>query len=275
MVILAPMKNLIFSLGFVGLVGASSLSLVSCVTTPETGRQAFIVTSESEENQLGLQAYQQVLGKGTISKNAKWNEILQRVGKRIAAAANKPEYQWQFVLLESAEKNAFCLPGGKVAVYSGILSVAKNEAGLATVLGHEVAHATARHGGQRITLALGTQLGLGALNVALGGSDQSTSKQLLMAALGAGASIGVSLPFSRGNESEADEIGMIYMARAGYDPGEAVRFWDRFSHEGGSPPVFLSDHPASASRKQALERELPKAMQIYDRSAKFGLGSSF
>src|SRR6185295_3552984 len=124
-----------------------------------------------------------------VSKNAKWNAMLQRVGKKIAAAANKPEYQWQFVLLESPEKNAFCLPGGKVAVYTGILSVAQNEAGLATVLGHEVAHATARHGGQRITLALGTQLGLGALNAALGGNDSSQSKQLLMAALGVGASV--------------------------------------------------------------------------------------
>ncbi len=252
-----------------------TIVIIACVTTPETGRKAFIVTSEAQETHLGVEAYKEVLSKNKMSQNVRWNEILQRVGKRIAQAANKPEYQWEFVLLDSPEKNAFCLPGGKVAVYTGILPVAGNEAGLATVLGHEVAHAIARHAGQRITLALGTQLGLAALDAAMGGDDNNQTKQILLAALGVGTKIGISLPFSRSNEAEADEMGLIYMARAGYDPKEAVRFWDKFSHEGGSPPVFLSDHPASRARKEALEKELPKAETIYDRSPKFGLGASF
>jgi predicted Zn-dependent protease len=250
-------------------------TLVGCVTTPETGRQAFIITSESEEAALGVQAYHEILSKEKIANNPQWNAILQRVGSRIAKAANRPNYQWEFKLIESTQKNAFCLPGGKVAVYTGILPLMKNEAGMAVVLGHEVAHATARHGGQRISSAMGTQLGLAALGELIGGDDKSTQKQLLMAALGVGANIGVALPFSRANESEADEIGLIYMARAGYDPNEAPRFWDRFASESGSPPEFLSTHPNSANRRDALTSQIPKVMPIYERSPKTGLGESF
>lgn len=245
--------------------------LAACVSTPETGRRAFIVTSEAEENQMGLQAYQEVLSKERLSNNAKWNAILQRVGKRIAAAANKPDFKWEFKLIESKEQNAFCLPGGKVAVYTGILGPAQNEAGLATVMGHEVAHATARHGGQRITTQLGTQLGLVAIGAALGADDKDPKKRMLMGALGIGSTIGVTLPFSRGNESEADEIGLIYMARAGYDPREAPKFWSRFGSE-GAPPEFLSTHPGHATRSKALEAELPRVMPLYEASAKYGSG---
>jgi len=253
---------------------APLLVIFGCVTTPETGRKAFIITSEAEENQLGLQAYKEVLSKEPLSSNARWNEILQRVGTRIAGAANKPEYKWEFRLIESKEKNAFCLPGGKVAVYTGILSVMKNEAGMAAVIGHEVAHATARHGGQRITMAFGTQLGLAALSAALGSGENSTSKQLLMGALGLGAQVGAVLPFSRANESEADEIGLIYAARAGYDPREASVFWGRFASEGGKVPTFLSTHPSSASRQAALQSQASKVMPYYDRSPKYGLGET-
>ncbi len=250
------------------------LSLTACVTTPETGRRAFIVTSESEEVQLGNQAYTEVLQKERVSTNAKWNAILQRVGKRIAAVANKPEYQWEFRLIESKEANAFCLPGGKVAFYTGIIPFLQNEASMAAVMGHEVAHATARHGGQRITQAMGTQLGVSALGTLLGGSDPQ-KKNLIMGALGLGAQIGIALPFSRGNESEADEIGLIYMARAGYDPREAPRFWGRFAKAGGSaPPQFLSTHPASGTRQEALQAQLPKVIPMYDRSGMYGIGDA-
>jgi metalloendopeptidase OMA1, mitochondrial len=251
------------------------VTLVSCVTTPETGKRALILTSESDEVAMGNSAYSEVLKKEKISNNAKWNVILQRVGERIARAANKPDYQWEFRLIESPEANAFCLPGGKVAVYTGILKVVQNEAGLATVIGHEVAHATARHGGQRMTLALGTEIGLMAASQVIGGED-SPQKQLLLKALGVGANVGAVLPFSRANESEADEIGLVYMARAGYDPNEAPRFWDRFSKVSGSVPLeFLSTHPKSSQRKQALENQLPRALEIYSHSSKHGLGGSF
>lgn len=252
------------------------LSLTACVTVPETGRQAFIVTSEAEENQLGAQAYKEILSNEPISGNSRWNKILQRVGKRIADAANKPGFQWEFKLIESKEPNAFCLPGGKVAFYTGILPIAKNEAGLAAIMGHEVAHATARHGGQRMTRALGTQIGLAGLSALLGGDDKSTKKGLLMAALGVGASVGVMLPFSRGNEEEADKIGLIYMARAGYDPRAAPRLWGRMHKAAGgsSPPEFLSTHPPSLKRQKSLKAQLPQVMPIYQRSSKVGLGEA-
>lgn len=252
------------------LVLTLGLVLSGCVTTPETGRRAFIVTSEAQENQMGEQAYQEVLQKERLSSNGKWNQILQELGSRIAASANRPDYKWEFKLIESKTENAFCLPGGKVAVYTGILAKCQNEAGLAAVIGHEVAHATARHGGQRISTAMGAQLGLTALSAIIGGED-STSKGLVMAALGLGANVGVVLPFSRANESEADEIGLVYMAKAGYDPREAPKFWDRFGSDGGTP-AFLSTHPKSRDRKEKLEAQLPKVIPIYERSPKYGAG---
>ncbi|NBY20102.1 M48 family peptidase, partial [bacterium] len=158
---------------------------------------------------------------------------MQRLGKRISIAANRPDYRWEFKLIDSPEANAFCLPGGKVVVYTGILKMAQNEAALAAVIGHEVAHATARHGGQRITAVLGAQLGMAAISELMGG-ESTHEKKLLLAALGLGANVGVVLPFSRSNEREADEMGLIYMARAGYDPREAPRFWERFGKSNGS-----------------------------------------
>ncbi len=253
---------------------AALLVLLSgCVTTPETGRRAFVVTSEEQENSMGTQAFQETLSKERLSQDKHLTSMLERVGYRIARAAAKPEYRWEFKLIESKTENAFCLPGGKVAVYTGILAKCKNEAALAAVLGHEVAHATARHGGQRISSALGVQAGITALQLILGGED-SRDRRLLFAALGLGANVGVLLPFSRANESEADEIGLIYTARAGYDPREAPRFWDRFGND-GSTPVFLSTHPKSRDRKAALEAQLPKAMQIYEGSPKYGIGETF
>jgi len=243
------------------------------VTTPITGKSAFIITSEQEEAQLGEKAYRETLAKSRLSSNAHMNAILQRAGKRIAAAAQKPEYRWEFKLIESKEKNAFCLPGGKVAFYTGILGSFKNEAQLAAVMGHEVAHATARHGGQRITMQMGTQLGFGALSTLLG--EDSQKKDLLLAALGAGATIGAILPFGRAHETEADHIGLIYMAVAGYDPREAPAFWQTFGKEGGGPPEWLSTHPSPGNREQNMKRLLPQALPYYERSPKYGAGETF
>ena len=247
--------------------------LSGCITNPETGRSAFILTSESEENQLGTQAYQEVLAKERISGDGRMTEMLQRVGARIAAVANRPSFQWEFRLIESNQKNAFCLPGGKVAFYTGILPVAQTEAAVAAIMGHEVAHATARHGGQRITVAMGTQLGLAGLS-ALIGSEDSNGKKVLLAALGVGTQVGVALPFSRSNESEADEIGLMYMARAGYDPREAPKLWQRMAAGDQGTPQFLSTHPTSLGRSAALQSQLPKVLPLYERSAKHGLGET-
>lgn len=249
--------------------------LSGCVSTPESGRSALVLTSVATENSLGEQAYSQILSKERLSHNEHWKTILQRVGNRIATAANQPDFQWQFSLIESKEKNAFCLPGGKVAFYTGIFPLAVNEAGLAAVMGHEVAHATARHAGQRMTLAMGTQIGLGGLEMLLNGGGKRTDRQLLLAALGVGAQVGAILPFSRANEAEADEIGIIYMARAGYDPAAAPALWDRFAREvKGGPPKFLSTHPASEDRSRELQALLPKAQREYEKSPKYGLGET-
>jgi predicted Zn-dependent protease len=253
---------------------SSLLFLNGCVTNPETGRKSFLLISEGEEMQLGEQAYQQVLAKNQLSKRKDWNEILQRVGKRISQVANKPNFNWEFKLIESPEKNAFCLPGGKVAVYTGIMPILKNEAGMAAVLGHEVAHATLRHGGQRLTANLGTQLGVLVLGQILTGKDNS-NRQLILAALGIGAQVGVILPFSRSNEEEADEIGLRYMARAGYDPHEAPLLWERFgASEKGGPPAFLSTHPSSKSRQEDLEKQLSSVLPAYEKSPRYGLGAT-
>ena len=253
----------------------SGLVLTGCVTNPETGKSSFIITSEAEENQLGRQAYGEILQKERVSQNAQLTAMIQRVGQRISTVANKPGFQWEFRLIESPQKNAFCLPGGKVAFYTGILPIAANEAGVAAIMGHEVAHATARHGGQRMSVALGTQLGLSGLSAIIGGKD-SQSKNLLMAALGLGSQVGVALPFSRGNESEADEIGLTYMAKAGYDPREAPKIWERMARgEGGGPPQFLSTHPSSSGRQAALSAQLPRVLPFYERSPKHGLGETW
>jgi metalloendopeptidase OMA1, mitochondrial len=247
------------------------ISFVGCVRTPVTGKNVFILTSESQEAQLGEDAYKQTLAKTRTTSNGKWSEILQRVGGRIAAVAEKPSFKWEFRLIDSKEKNAFCLPGGKVAFYTGIIPEFKNEAQMAAVMGHEVAHATARHGGQRITVQFGTALGFEALSLIMGGGD-TQQKKLLLQAIGLGATVGAILPFSRAHESEADHIGIMYMAKAGYDPREAPVFWQNFGRERGGPPEWLSTHPSSGNREENLKRLLPEAMAIYERSPKHGTG---
>jgi predicted Zn-dependent protease len=243
---------------------------------PETGRKSHVAMSTQQEALLGLQSYQQVLTQSETVDSGPELDMVKRVASRLATATGKggADFDWQVSLIRSPEVNAFCLPGGKIVVYTGILPVAQNEAALATVLGHEMAHATSRHGSQRVLEQNLAQTAL--TGVAMSLSDMDYDKQrAVMGALGAGAQFGVLMPFSRKHESEADAIGLLYMARAGYDPQESIRFWQRMESTGTSqPPEFLSSHPSHGTRIQQLEAEMPKALEEYNRSSHAGTDSS-
>jgi predicted Zn-dependent protease len=243
--------------------------LVACQAVPITGRSQLQLISESEENRMGLQAYQQILGKSRISRDSAVNEQVVRVGRRIAEATGRPDFRWEFrVIDDSRQINAFALPGGKVAVYTGLLPVTRDDAGLAAVLGHEIAHAVARHGGERLSQQLLVQAGLTATMAALSRGDPQTVRSV-SSLLGAGAAVGLILPWSREQESEADHLGLIYMAKAGYDPRAARDLWirmDEASRGRGRPPEFLSTHPADVTRIRQIEQWLPEALQYYHAS---------
>jgi predicted Zn-dependent protease len=232
-----------------------------------------IFISEEREIQMGVQAYREVLRGSRMNENPEINEMVNRVGQRIAAAANKPEYHWEFAVIQDDRVvNAFALPGGKVAVFSGLLPITQNETGLATVMGHEVAHALQRHGAERMSRGILEQIAqLGAMAGAAAGAVNPGMVAAMQNAYG----VGVSLPFNRSQESEADYIGLKLMAKAGYDPREAVPFWERMS---GCPrnmlgklcfrsqsaiPEFFSTHPSDITRINQLEAEMPEAIQLY------------
>jgi predicted Zn-dependent protease len=244
---------------------------------PETGRRSHVGLSSEQEAALGLQSYRQVLAQAQTIDTGSDLQMVKDVASRLAASTGNAgaDFQWQVSLIRDSQVNAFCLPGGKIVVYSGILPVAQNEAALATVLGHEMAHATSRHGSQRVLEQNLTQTAM--TGVAMSLSDMDYDKQrAIMGALGAGAQFGVLMPFSRKHESEADEIGLIYMARAGYDPRESIRFWQRMENAGGArPPEFLSTHPSHGTRIQQLETEMPKAIEEYNKSPHQNARSSF
>ncbi len=247
------------------IAGLLSAIVGACQTVPITGRSQLLLLSEREEVQMGLQSYQQVLQKSKLSANPVANDLVQRVGSRIAAATGRKDYQWEFKVIEEQQANAFCLPGGKVAVYTGILPITKDEAGLAVVLGHEVSHAIAHHGAERLSQSMLVQVGLAGTMAALSKGDPKTV-QNVGALLGAGASVGLLLPWGRAQESEADHLGLVYMAKAGYDPHAARDLWFRMaeaSKSQGRPPEFLSTHPSEATRIKQIEAWLPEAMQYY------------
>ena len=243
-----------------------ALSLVACETVPYTGRSQLQLISPQEESQMGVQAYQQILAKAKVSSDSAASEMVTRVGKRIAAASGHPEYQWEYHLIQDDKQvNAFALPGGKVAVYTGILPVTRDENGLAVVLGHEIGHVVARHGGERMS----QQMGVNTVVETLAGlsSGNPVVVQGVSAALGAGASVGLLLPWSRAQESEADHLGLILMAKAGYDPHAARDLWARMaelaSKTPGKPPEFLATHPSETTRITQIEGWMPEAMQYY------------
>ena len=237
---------------------AALLWVAGCVTAPYTGRGQLMLVSESNEMESGEDAYRHIMRDSVLADNPDALRIVRKVGERIARAANKPEYGWEFRVINDPEDiNAFCVPGGKVAVYTGIFPIAQDEAGLAVILGHEVAHALFRHSGERMTEAqiLGTGLAL----AGAGGVNPQ-----IIQALGLGASVGVVLPFSRSQESEADHVGLILMAKAGYDPRVSLEVWNRMERkEKGATPDFLSTHPGSETRIQQLKAWMPEALQYY------------
>jgi len=231
--------------------------LAACQAAPVTGRNQMIVLPESQDAQMGLEAYQQILSESEISNDPELNRRVSEVGRRIAAASPHPDWDWQFTVIDNDEPNAFALPGGKVGVNTGLFKVAENDDQLAAVMGHEVAHAIARHGAERMSQQVLMQAGLAGLGIA---TDATTAGLAAQA-----ATLVVTLPYSRTQEAEADHIGLIYMAEAGYDPRQAVQLWKNFEAFGGErPPEFMSTHPAPGSRIANLESLLPQAMPIYE-----------
>lgn len=240
------------------------------VKNPLTGKTARVGLSSDQEESLGLQAYREVLSQSDVIESGTEYELVRRVAGRLAPATGEAakQFRWQVSVVRSREPNAFCLPGGKIVVFTGILPLAKNEAGLAAVMGHEMAHAVARHGSQRLLRTSLAQTFLVGANLSMGDLDPG-QRQTVMAVLGAGAQYGVLLPFGRQHETEADQLGLIYMARAGYDPREAISFWERMSQAGGSqPPAYLSTHPSHERRIEDLRSFMPKALAEYESKAR-------
>ncbi len=248
--------------------------LTGCTRAPITGREQLIFFSEETENKMGIDAYRDVLRQFPLSTNPEANAMIRRVGERVAAAANKPSYDWEFALIQDDKIiNAFCLPGGKVAFFTGILKHTQNETGVATVMGHEVTHAIQRHGVERISRGILEQIAqFGAIAGAATGKVDPRAVQGVLMAYGVNAS----LPFNRAQESEADYIGLRLMAQAGYDPHEAIAFWERMSgcprnmigklcfRSGAGVPEFLSTHPSEETRIKNIERWIPEAMHYYN-----------
>jgi len=264
-----------------GLVPASMAWIVlwilpGCSTEPITGRWRVDPVAESETTPMGALAYQELLKDVQLSTDPAQVELVRRVGQRIARvtdarmeAEGRQKYEWEFkVIKDDKSVNAWCLPGGKVAFYTAILPVCASEGGVAVVMGHEVGHAYAEHGGSRIQLQ-GIASGLAGLaQTALGSEGASTTSKMAVAALGLGYKVGVELPFGREDESGADHIGLVLMAEAGYDPREAVAFWKRMQEAtgGAGTPQWLSTHPSPNNRIQRLEELMPQAMEIYERT---------
>lgn len=251
------------------------LFLIGCAVVPITGRRQLAFIPSGELLTLSEANYKQVLAQSTISTNAAWNAKVTEVGKKIAASAEAfmrengmqkelANYKWEFTLIDDPKNvNAFCMPGGKIVVYTGILPVAKDVNGLAAIISHEVAHALANHGSERMSQELVMQAG-GTGLAQLMKSKPEKAQRIIAQVYGTGAQYGLLLPYSRLHESEADHIGLVLMARAGYNPRSAVIFWERMSQfSGAEPPEFLSTHPANARRIASITQELPEAEKYY------------
>ena len=249
--------------------GCAALAVAACQKVPYTGRRQLNLIPSGIMNSVGQSSYAATLSEAHVQKRGEDNETLQRVGGRISKVASEPKFAWEFSLLDEDEINAWCLPGGYIAFYTGILPVLANESGMAFVMGHEVAHATAHHGSERLSQQLTLLGGLVGLELYLANQTELTPEQrgILLASIGLGAEVGVMLPFSRSHEAEADIIGMMYMAEAGYPPEESKELWDRM--EAVSPstvPAFLSTHPSNDRRKANLQEWMPEARKKYERN---------
>lgn len=249
----------------------------SCSTVPITGRKQLSIIPSSQLMAMSFQQYDQFLTENKVVKNSSQANRIKRIGSKIQKAVEQyfaeenmsdhlDGYAWEFNLVESDQVNAWAMPGGKVVFYTGILPICKDDAGIATVMGHEIAHAIAEHGGERMSQGLIVQLGGMGLQAALE-KEPALTQQLAMAAFGLGAQVGIMLPFSRLHESEADHMGLIFMSIAGYNPNEAVSFWQRMAAQkgGNAPPEFLSTHPSDQKRINDLKKLVPEAMQYYKR----------
>jgi len=267
------MKKLIFTVFL-----ALPLLFASCSTVPITGRRQLDVIPDNQMLAMSFQQYNQFMESHELSQDREKTEMVRRVGNRIREGVERylsrngmegrlKDYRWEFNLVKSEEVNAWAMPGGKVVIYTGLLPVARNETGLAVVMGHEIAHAVAKHGDERLSQVLITQMGGMALSEALREAPEET-RQLWLAVYGVGTQVGVLLPYSRTHESEADHLGLIFMAMAGYNPGEAVAFWERMLEKSGgqAPPEFLSTHPAGETRIRNMKDLMPEAMKYYNRN---------
>jgi predicted Zn-dependent protease len=253
---------------------AFSVFTNSCSTVPVTGRNQLSIIPASQLMSMSFQQYDDFLKENKVSNDAKQTATIKNVGLKIQKAvelymannnlsSHLDGYAWEYNLVDNDQVNAWCMPGGKVVFYTGILPICKDEAGIATVMGHEIAHAIAEHGGERMSQGLIVQLGGMGLQAALQ-NEPALTQQLAMTAFGIGSQLGVMLPFSRLHESEADHMGLIFMAMAGYNPNNAVEFWQRMAAQGGgAPPEFLSTHPSNQTRINDLKKLVPEAMQYY------------
>ena len=260
------MKKLLFPAIFILVI----LLFTGCRSVPVTDRTQFLLTTEGYENQLGAEAYEEYKKEYKPSSNERYNQALASCGSAISKVADQKDFNWQFIVLESSVQNAFCLPGGKVAVYTGLMDLMKNEAELAFVVGHEIGHAIARHSGER--MSWGMLQSLGGILVELGFQNDIVTE-----VYGTGTQLGVMLPFSRSNESEADLIGLILMAKAGYDPRASVEFWTRFSKNAESSALgnLMSTHPCDADRIAAMNKNMAQAEAYYQKAPqKKGSGMS-
>jgi predicted Zn-dependent protease len=255
----------------------TAIAFYSCSTVPLTGRSQLSLVSDDQVNPAAAASYRQLLSDPATKVVTSGTDAqrVKRIGGQLAAAiekylntngyANQYSFQWEFNLIQSPEINAWCMPGGKVAVYSGLLPVSQTDAGLATVMGHEIGHAIARHSAERMSQQLALQAGGSAIGAAAG--TKSAATQAVISSLyGVGGQVTL-LKFSRNQESEADRLGLTFMAMAGYDPNQAVSFWQRMAsqNKGGTPPEFLSTHPSDATRIANIKRLIPEAMKYYKR----------
>jgi predicted Zn-dependent protease len=258
-------------------LSAALLTQFACSQVTLTGRKQLNLVPDSVMHSMSLQSYDEFLAQNKISTNAQQTQMVSAVGQKIQTAVEKycaqnnlqsrlQGYNWQFNLIEDPSINAWCMPGGKVVVYTGLMPIAQTEEGLAVVMGHEIAHAIARHGAERMTQGLIVDMGGMALSQALAKSPQQT-QELFMKSYGIGTQVGVLLPYSRVHEKEADHLGLIFMAMAGYNPNEAIPFWQRMAAEkkGQQPPELLSTHPADSTRINNIKKLIPEAMQYYQK----------